>query len=124
MHRDSLRESAVAQLLVIRPLDKPRTVNWNQKVIKSPLPKWLICVFTILSGIFFCFISIMTFGGYDVRQLITFFILGAFGCVYVWFIYRLAKNQSPWLRRNMRLLVTIGGFIVAMLVLWNMLSKK
>lgn len=99
-------------------------MDWNREVIKGPMPTWVIVLFAILSGIFFSLISVMIFYGYNTVQLITFFILGVVGYLYIYGIYKLAKHPSPWLRRNMGLLVKIGAFIVAVLALLNILSKK
>jgi uncharacterized membrane protein YdcZ (DUF606 family) len=101
-------------------------MDWNKEVIKGPMPKWVIILCAILSG---CFVSYMV--NRDIKsdvpetaRIIVCFILGAAGFLCQRLIYKLAKNPTPWLRRNFRLIVTIGGLISALVILWGMLSKK
>jgi hypothetical protein len=100
-------------------------VNWNKEVIKGPLPVWVIILFAILSGCFFCFlVNSKTPIEHDAAHLIPCFIFGASAYIYLWLLARLAKNPTPWLRRNFGLMLTIGGLINAILILWSVFEKK
>ena len=99
-------------------------MDWNKEIIKGPLPPWAIVICAILSGIFFCWLVDNT--GTPIHgfpHLAMCFSLGVTCYLYLWFLARLAKNPTPWLRKNIRLLATIGGLINAALILWSMLSK-
>jgi hypothetical protein len=100
-------------------------MDWNKEIIKGPLPFWAIILFGILSGCFFCLLVNYTSGGlkHDAPHILLCFSLGASGYLYLWFLATLAKNPPPWLRKNMRLIATIGGLINALLILWSMMSK-
>jgi uncharacterized membrane protein YdcZ (DUF606 family) len=100
-------------------------MDWNKEVIKGPMPAWVIILCAILSGCFFCWLVNSTSHlEHDAAHIIPCFFLGASVYIYLWLLAKLAKNPTPWLRRNFRLIVTIGGLINAALILWNMLSKK
>jgi uncharacterized membrane protein YdcZ (DUF606 family) len=101
-------------------------MNWNKEIIKGPLPVWVIILCAILSG---CFISYMV--NRDIKsdvnpvaRITASFFLGASGYIYLCLLARLAKNPTPWLRRNIRLIPMIGGLINAILIVWSILSKK
>jgi heme A synthase len=100
-------------------------MNWNKEIIKCPLPFWAIILCAILSGCFCCWLVNSTSHlEHDVAHLGLCFILGASGYIYLWLLAKLAKNPTPWLRRNFRLIITIGGLINAAVILWNIFRRK
>ena len=90
------------------------------------MPAWAIVLFAILSGCFFCLLAFGTSPNISrsVAHVILCFILGASGYIYLWLLARLAKNPTPWLRRNFGLILGIGGLLNAIVIIWSMLSKK
>lgn len=100
-------------------------MDWNKEIIKGPLPVWAVTLCAILSGCFFCLLVNGTSSlKHDAVHIIAFFCLGTSGYLYLWLLARLAKNPTPWLRRNFRLLMIIGGLINGILILWAILSRK
>ena len=98
-------------------------MNFNKEVYKGPLPVWTIVLGAIFGGGLFCFLSISE-NDYIIVHLVAAFILGSTGFIYLWCLARLAKNPTPWLRKNFGLITTIGGLINAILIIWAILSKK
>lgn len=100
-------------------------MDWNKEIVKGPLPPWLIVLFAILSGFFLYWIVSNTSPSrkHDLPEFILSFVVGASAYFYLWVLARLAKNPPPWLRKNFRLIVTIGALINALLILWSMLAK-
>jgi hypothetical protein len=70
------------------------------------------------------FITDVSTGDYKLSHIILALVLGASGFVYLYLLVRLAKNPTPWLRRNFGLMATIGGFLNAVVILWSMFSRK
>jgi hypothetical protein len=99
-------------------------MNWNKEIIKGPFPAWVIILCAVFGGGFFCLIPILTFDKYSLADIAIFFALGVTGYIYLWFLATIAKKQNSWLRRNIRLIATIGGLINAALILWSILNKK
>jgi len=100
-------------------------MDWNKEIIKGPMPAWAIAICAVFSGCFFCWlINSTSHLAHDAAHIIPCFIFGASVYFYLWFLARLAKNPSPWLRQNMKLIVTIGGLLNAIVIIWSMLSKK
>jgi uncharacterized membrane protein YdcZ (DUF606 family) len=100
-------------------------MDWNKEIIKGPMPVWVIILCAILSGCFFCWLVNSTSHlERDAAHIIACFVLGASAYIYLWLLAKLARNPTPWLRRNMGLMLTIGGIINALLILWSMLSRK
>ena len=65
-------------------------MDWNKKIIKSPLPVWVIIVCALLSGCFLCVLINL----YDLRHIIPrtwsdliAFVFGATGYTYIYCIY-------------------------------------
>jgi hypothetical protein len=101
-------------------------LNWNKEIIKGPFPIWAVILCSILSGCFFCWLAMgttPTFGRSTTHLILT-FIFGASAYFYLWFLARLAKNPSPWQRQNMRLIISIGGLLNAIVIVWTILGKK
>ena len=98
-------------------------MDWNKKITKGPLPLWLIIIFAVLSGFFFCFL-VDPNNAYNLPQHMTTFIFGASGYLCLWLMAKVAKNPTPWLKKNMGLLLGIGGLINAALILWSILGRK
>jgi hypothetical protein len=97
-------------------------MDWN-KEIKGPKSVWLIVAGGIVFGSVFCLITISR-GDHNVAHLVLAWFFGVSCFVYLCLLAKLAKNPSPWLRRNIRLIATIGGLINAALILWAILSKN
>jgi hypothetical protein len=95
----------------------------NNEIFKNPMPVWGIILFAVLSGGLMCFITDISTGDYRIKHLIVAFGLGASGFIYLYLLIRIAKNPTPWLSRNFRLIATIGGAINALIILWAILSK-
>jgi uncharacterized membrane protein YdcZ (DUF606 family) len=100
-------------------------MDWNREIIKDPMPAWTIVLFSILSGCFFCWLaSTDPHIERSASHTVLAFTIGASAYFYLWFLARLAKSPSPWLRRNMKLIVTVGGLLNAIVIIWSMLSKR
>jgi hypothetical protein len=99
-------------------------MDWNREIIRGPIPAWAIALFAILSGCFFCLlVSGTSHLPHDAAHIIPCFILGASVYIYLWLLARLAKNPTPWLRRNFGLILGIGGLLNAVVIIWAMFSK-
>jgi hypothetical protein len=101
-------------------------MDWNKKIVKGPMPIWTVVLFAALSGAFVSYLVKIQIGNEktDWVQIIVCFILGASAYIYLWLLARLAKNPTPWLRRNFGLILGIGGALNAIVIIWSMLSKK
>ena len=99
------------------------SMDWNKEVIKKPFPPWAIVVCAILAGMFFCFLADQN-NTYNKSQLVVAFVIGASAYLYLWILAKMAKNPTPWLRKNIRLFFCLGGLINAGLIIWVVLSSK
>jgi len=86
-------------------------------------PTWRFVLYGLVLVAIFCFAPISR-GDREPSHIILFASLGVFCGFSFWFVATIARKPNPWMKRNIGLIAKIGGFIVASLTLWNILSKK
>jgi hypothetical protein len=86
-------------------------------------PTWRFILYGLVYVAVFCYAPISR-GDHKPADIMFFASGGVFCGLFLWFIITSAKKPNPWVKRNIGLIAKIGGFIVASLTIWSILTKK